>query len=64
MNQSQSTKWMTHGEAGLAAFFLASSFICLIATAKALETCQRFVMRFTANAAQSSDSAKELAAEI
>jgi cytochrome c oxidase cbb3-type subunit 1 len=42
MSQSQSVKWMTHGEAGLAVFFLASAFICLIAAAKALDTAFAF----------------------
>ena len=42
MNQSQSTKWMTNGEAGLAAFFSVSAFLCLIAAAKALDTAFAF----------------------
>jgi cytochrome c oxidase cbb3-type subunit I len=42
MNQSQSQKWMTHGEAGLAAFFAMSAFLCLIAAAKALDTAFAF----------------------
>src|SRR5437660_1128790 len=42
MNQSQSTKWMTNGEAGLAVFFSASAFLCLIAAAKALDTAFAF----------------------
>src|SRR3954463_35782 len=37
MSQSQSAKWMTHGEAGLTAFFAAAAFLCLIAAAKALD---------------------------
>ncbi len=37
MNQSQSTKWMTHGEAGLFAFFALSAFLCMIAAAKAVD---------------------------
>src|SRR6266566_2164524 len=37
MNRFQSTKWMTHGEAGLVVFFGASAFLCLIAAAKALD---------------------------
>jgi cytochrome c oxidase cbb3-type subunit I len=37
MNQSQSTKWMTHGEAGLFAFFTVSAFLCMIAAAKAVD---------------------------
>ncbi len=37
MNQSQSTKWMTHGEAGLFAFFGVSAFLCLFAAAKAVD---------------------------
>src|SRR6478736_4263975 len=41
-NQSQSAKWMTHGEAGLAVFFSASAFLCLIAAAKALDTAFAF----------------------
>ena len=36
MNQSQSTKWMSNGEAGLAAFFSATAFLCLIAAAKGI----------------------------
>src|SRR4249919_1299867 len=42
MNQSQSQKWMTEGEAGLAAFFAASAFLCLFATGKALDTAFAF----------------------
>ncbi len=42
MNQSQSTKWMTNGEAGLAVFFSVSAFLCLIAAAKALDTAFAF----------------------
>jgi cytochrome c oxidase cbb3-type subunit I len=42
MTQSQSTKWMTHGEAGLAAFFSASAYLCFIAAAKALDTAFAF----------------------
>jgi hypothetical protein len=37
MNQSQSTKWMTHGEAGLFAFFTVSAFFCMFAAAKAVD---------------------------
>jgi hypothetical protein len=37
MNQSQSTKWMTHGEAGLFAFFTVSAFLCMFAAAKAVD---------------------------
>ena len=36
MKQAQPMKSMTHGEAGLAAFFGASAFLCLIAAAKAV----------------------------
>jgi cytochrome c oxidase cbb3-type subunit 1 len=42
MTQVQSTKLMTHGEAGLALFFSASAFLCLIAAAKALDTAFAF----------------------
>jgi hypothetical protein len=42
MNQSQSEKWMTHGEAGLAVFFAASAFLCMIAAGKALDTAFAF----------------------
>src|SRR5258708_13738699 len=42
MNQSQSTKWMTNGEAGLAVFFSVSAFLCLIAAANALDTAFAF----------------------
>jgi cytochrome c oxidase cbb3-type subunit 1 len=42
MNRFQSTKWMTHGEAGLAVFFSASAFLCLIAAAKALDAAFAF----------------------
>jgi cytochrome c oxidase cbb3-type subunit 1 len=42
MNQSQSTKWMTNGEAGLAVFFSASTCLYLIAAAKALDTAFAF----------------------
>src|SRR5260370_6708142 len=42
MNQSQSGKWMTHGEAGLAVFFSAAAFLCVIAAAKALDTAFAF----------------------
>src|SRR6266404_3303571 len=42
MNQSQSTKWMTHGEAGLAVFFSAAVFLCMIAAAKALDSAFAF----------------------
>jgi hypothetical protein len=37
MNQSQSTKWMTHGEASLFVFFAVSAFLCMIAAAKAID---------------------------
>jgi hypothetical protein len=37
MNQSQSTKWMMHGEAGLFAFFTVSAFLCMFAAAKAVD---------------------------
>jgi cytochrome c oxidase cbb3-type subunit 1 len=42
MNQSQSIKWMSSGEAGLAVFFSLSAFLCLIAAAKALDTAFAF----------------------
>ena len=42
MNQSQSEKWMTHGEAGLAAFFSALTFLCVFAAAKAVDTAFAF----------------------
>src|SRR5258708_2636727 len=42
MNRFQSTKWMTHGEAGLAVFFSASAFLCVIAAAKALDAAFAF----------------------
>src|SRR6266581_7732249 len=42
MNQSQTAKSMTHGEAGLALFFAASAFLCLFAAAKALDTAFAF----------------------
>ena len=42
MNQSQSPKWMSHGEAGLAAFLSATAFLCLIAAGKALDTAFAF----------------------
>src|SRR5260370_13193146 len=42
MNQYQSAKWMTNGEAGLPVFFSASAFLCLIAAAKALDTAFAF----------------------
>jgi cytochrome c oxidase cbb3-type subunit 1 len=37
MQQSQSMKWMTHGEAGLTAFFAVAAFVCAIAAAKAVD---------------------------
>jgi cytochrome c oxidase cbb3-type subunit 1 len=42
MNQSQSQKWMTEGEAGLAAFFLVSAVLCAVGAAKALDTAFAF----------------------
>jgi cytochrome c oxidase cbb3-type subunit 1 len=42
MNKSQFEKWMTHGEAGLAVFFSASAFLCMIAAAKELDTAFAF----------------------
>src|SRR4051794_1049393 len=42
MNQSQSTKWMTHGEAGLVLFFTVTAFLCSFAAAKALDTAFAF----------------------
>src|SRR6266702_5410005 len=42
MNQSQSRKWMTESEAGLAAFFLISTVLCAVATVKALDTAFAF----------------------
>jgi cytochrome c oxidase cbb3-type subunit I len=42
MTQSQSAKWMTHGEAGLAAFFSVSAYLCFVAAAKALDTAFAF----------------------
>ncbi len=42
MNQAQPMKSMTHGEAGLAVFFGASAFLCLIAAAKALDAAFAF----------------------
>jgi cytochrome c oxidase cbb3-type subunit 1 len=42
MNQSQSEKWMTHGEAGLATFFSALAFLCVFAAAKAVDTAFAF----------------------
>src|SRR4029077_12601766 len=42
MNQSQSRKWMTEGEAGLAGFFAVSTFLCLVGAAKALDTAFAF----------------------
>ena len=38
MNQAQSTKWMSNGEAGLAAFFSATTILCLIAAVEAVDT--------------------------
>ncbi|MGY3614371.1 cytochrome c oxidase cbb3-type subunit 1 [Bradyrhizobium sp. USDA 10063] len=37
MQQVQSTKWMTHGEAGLTLFFTVAAFVCAFAAAKALD---------------------------
>ena len=42
MNQSQTAKSMTHGEAGLALIFAASAFLCLIAAANALDQAFAF----------------------
>src|SRR3954468_18837000 len=42
MNQSQTAKSMTHGEAGLAIVFTATAFLCLFAAAKALDTAFAF----------------------
>ena len=42
MNQSQTTKSMTHGEAGLMMVFAVSAFLCLFAAAKALDTAFAF----------------------
>jgi hypothetical protein len=42
MNQAQSPKWMSNGEAGLAVFFSATAFLCLIAAGKALDTAFAF----------------------
>ena len=42
MNQSQTAKSMTHGEAGLAIAFAASAFLCLFAAGKALDTAFAF----------------------
>ena len=42
MNQSQATKWMTHGEAGLTLFFSAAAFLCMIAAAKAVDIAFAF----------------------
>ena len=42
MNQAQSPKWMSNGEAGLAVFFSATAFLCLIAAAKAVDTAFAF----------------------
>ena len=42
MNQSQSHKWMTEGEAGLAAFFLVSAALCAMGAARALDTAFAF----------------------
>src|ERR1700727_2518533 len=42
MNQSQSPKWMSNGEAGLAVFFSATAFLCLIAAGNALDTAFAF----------------------
>ena len=37
MQQVQSTKWMTHGEAGLTVVFIVTAFVCAFAGAKALD---------------------------
>ena len=42
MTQTQATKSMTHGEAGLAMIFAATAFLCLFAAAKALDTAFAF----------------------
>src|SRR3954467_10105534 len=42
MNESQTAKSMTHGEAGLALVFAASAFLCLFAAAKALDSAFAF----------------------
>jgi len=42
MNQSQTEKSMTHGEAGLAMAFAASAFLCLFAAGKAVDTAFAF----------------------
>src|ERR1043165_860721 len=42
MNRAQQLKSMTAGEAGLLLLFAASAFLCLIGTAKALDTAFAF----------------------
>ena len=42
MNRSQSEKWMSNGEAGLALFFSVSAFLCMVAAAKALDAAFAF----------------------
>jgi cytochrome c oxidase cbb3-type subunit I len=42
MNQSQTAKSMTHGEAGLMIVFAVTAFVCLFASAKALDTAYAF----------------------
>jgi len=42
MTQSQSMKWMSNGEAGLAVFFAATAFLCLVAAGKAVDTAFAF----------------------
>jgi cytochrome c oxidase cbb3-type subunit 1 len=42
MNRFQSTKWMTHGEAGLSVSFSASAFLWLIAAVKASDAAFAF----------------------
>ena len=42
MNQTLSPKWMSNGEAGLAVFFSATAFLCLIAAGNAMDTAFAF----------------------
>jgi cytochrome c oxidase cbb3-type subunit 1 len=42
MDQSQTAKSMTHGEAGLMIVFAVTAFVCLFASAKALDTAYAF----------------------
>src|SRR3954463_13566581 len=42
MNDSDTAKSMTHGEAGLSLVFAISAFVCLAAAAKALDTAFAF----------------------